>query len=262
VAIRAREEYQGRTFFLPIKPHGARMKFRGRSLRRGLERKIARLGMNRGEVDLLLEEDPRDVVRELLVHGSIDHEHVGNSHDGDGRPQASVRAWRNLERKVQFAVLLPEHRYEVRAWQQTNRNARGMRQILQGGRRESAAPEEGVDLAVLERVRRLRCPEALTPHVAIGVESGGAQHAKRDHFGAAARRPGGRDFPFQVGDARNPGRCERDEVRVVGIQDGDARGRDRRAGKRAATRYSVGQRVREREGDIRLSVANELEVID
>ena len=137
-----------------------------------------------------------------------------------------------------------------------------MRQILDGRGRQAAAPEEGVDLAVLQRVRRLGGAEPLPTHLAIGIEAGGCEEPHRGDLGAAARRAGRQCVAAQVADLPDVGTGERHDVRVVGVEHGEADGRDGAPVERAATRDRVGQRVGQRERDVGSPVANQFEVVD
>ena len=66
---------------------------------------MAGFGMNRHELRLLLEQDPRDVEGQIVGHRAIDDEDVGDADDGHRLSHAAVGVGGNLERKVEIAEL-------------------------------------------------------------------------------------------------------------------------------------------------------------
>ena len=92
-------------------------------------------------------------------------------------------------------MLLLQPRHQVAGWNHADGDPGRVREILDGRRRQAAAPEEGRDLAVLQRSGRLRHAEALPRDVAIGIEAGRPQHADGDDLGAASRGSGRHDLP-------------------------------------------------------------------
>src|SRR5207247_5262913 len=72
---------------------------------------------------------------------------------------------------------------------QPDAEAGGRGQVQYRGRRQAAAPEEGVDLAVLDRVDRFLHAEALLADVAIGIEAGRPEDPHRRDLGATAGEP-------------------------------------------------------------------------
>ena len=89
------------------------MKRRGRTLRRSRERKVTRLGMNRRQLLLVLEEQPRDVVREIVWHCTIHDQHVRHADDGDRRGDSGVGARWDLESEIEIAIRLTERREQI-----------------------------------------------------------------------------------------------------------------------------------------------------
>ena len=135
-------------------------------------------------------------------------------------------------------------------------------EILDGRRRQPAAPEERVDLAVLER-----SADSDAPRPCRVTSRSGSRPAARSTRNAITSVP----LPGEPVDTVLPRRSatdamplagRRDDVRVVGVEDREARGRHGTAVERAAARDRVGERVGERERDVRLAVANQLEVVD
>ena len=100
--------------------------------------------MNRRQLLLVLEEQPRDVVREIVLHCTIHDEHVRDADDGDRRGDSGVGARWNLDREIEIAIRLTERRDQIAARHESHRDPRRVRQILDRRGGQAAAEEEGV----------------------------------------------------------------------------------------------------------------------
>ena len=69
--------------------------------------------MNRRQLLLVLEEQPRDVVREIVRHCTIHDEHVRDADDRDRRGDSGVAARWNLDRERETTVRLTERREQM-----------------------------------------------------------------------------------------------------------------------------------------------------
>ena len=138
-----------------------------------------------------------------------------------------------------------------------------VRQILDGRGRQAAAPEERVDLAVLQRIRGLGGAEPLAPDVAIGIEPAAVRMRNAITSVPLPGEPVETPFAAQIGDRRDAAtrrasRCACSWSRAPrGSRPAPARPSN---APRPVDR--VGQRVGERERDVGLAVANQLEVVD
>ena len=84
-----------------------------------------------------------------------------------------------------------EARQDVLGRDESRVDAGRVHQIQDRRCRQAGVPEERVDLAVLQRIDRLRNPEALRADVLSRVEAGGLQDAVGQHRGAGAGGAGG-----------------------------------------------------------------------
>jgi hypothetical protein len=137
-----------------------------------------------------------------------------------------------------------------------------VREVEKRRRRQPSAPEERVELAILERVGSLRRSDPAARHVPLEIEPGRGDHAPCGDFRAASGEAHRDQAAAKIGERRDA-RIQRDEVEIVEIQDGQrARRNGGPSGKRPFCLGRVGRGVREGEGDLRLAVPNELEVVD
>ena len=169
----------------------------------------------------------------------------------DHQPEVEARRVHRLQRRQHVVV-----------GNQLRRDADRAGEIEQRRGGQAAAPEERVDLPVLERVDRGVHAQALLADVLVGIEARGAQQAERDHLGAAARRARGDDAPAQIGEAVDVLPLDRRDVRVVRIEHRQRPRLDGRFGERPAPADRVVQRVGEHERDVGLAELNQLQVVD
>ena len=141
-------------------------------------------------------------------------------------------------------------------------NARRVDEIQDRGRGQPRIPEEGVDLAVLQRVNGLCDAEALRPDVALRIEAGCQQDTVRQDGRAGARRAGGHGAAAQVRDAADSRIVQRHQVHVAGIQHGERADGDRAD---ALEPFLAGHRVLRgvghRERDVGRALLQELQVV-
>src|SRR5688572_12865259 len=100
-------------------------------------------------------------------------------------------------------------------------NARRMCKIQNCSRRQSATPKESINLAVLERVYRLRNPEALFLNCGCRIDAKSLENTKCRYFCTAtcgARRD---DLSLQIAYSLNGTGSQCDNLRVVGVQHRD-----------------------------------------
>src|SRR3954465_15101633 len=151
-----------------------------------LHRDVLRLFVRADQLVALVEERLDDVIGHLVVHALVRDEQVVHRGDLVVGVHALVDVLRNGVLDVQVAVLLVHLRHRVGVVDQLDLHARCAGEV--GDRRggQAANPEEGVDLAVLQRVGRFGDAEALTLHVLVLVEPRRLDDAKRHYLGSAA----------------------------------------------------------------------------
>ena len=144
------------------------------------------------QLRLLVEEHARDVVREFLGHRLGDDEQHGDADDRDVGVLL-VDALRDdgpvVERRAEGLVSSCGSVASV--GDESRTDARCVDEVEDRGGRQTAVPEERVDLAVFQRVNRLRDAEALRPDVLLGVETGGFEDAVAQRRGARTGRTHG-----------------------------------------------------------------------
>ena len=161
------------------------------------------------------------------------------------------------------AVVLVQERQGVGVGHQLDGPAGGRGEVEDGAGGDAAAPEERVDLVVLEGVNRLRGPEALLPDVGVRVEADRLEHAQGGDLGAAARRPRRHDAVAQVGDGLDALALEGHELVQVVVEHREGPRRHRaEVGERPPPLRRVVERVGEDERQVGAPVRDELQVVD
>jgi len=192
-----------------------------------LDRQFLCLRVNGSQGRLLLEQHLRDVVRERFRHRLGDDQQVGDRDDRhvSGQLVGSRRDDRPVIQRVAVAAL--QFRQHVVERHDAGGDPLRVDQVENRRGRQAAIPEERVDLAVFQRVHRLRDPEVVGADVLRRVEAGGGENPLGQHGRPCARRTGGHDLASQISDRCDPAVRKRDEVRVTRIEDGQHARRDR-----------------------------------
>ena len=187
--------------------------------RRGLlvlELEVLRFLVHADQLVAVLEHRLDDVVGGLLVHVLVRDQQVHHRRLlGCRRPCPCRRPSAMMSCDVEVAVLLVHRRHQVGVVDHLDLHARRVGEVGHRRGRQAADPEEGVDLAVLERVHRLGDAEALALHVLVLVEAGRLDDAERHHLGGAAARAGGDALALEVGHLGDAGALDRHHVHAV-----------------------------------------------
>src|SRR5207247_9713975 len=122
-------------------------------------------------------------------------------------------------------------------------------------------PEEGIDLAILERVHRLGDAEPLALHVTVLVEARRFDDAEPHHLGRAARRTGRDAFAPEGRHLRAAYAVDRDHVHAIGVPDHQGAQGHLRALELVLAAVRVLAGVRPAQPDVGLAGRYELEVV-
>src|SRR3954452_8986507 len=218
-----------------------------------------RLGMGGRQIARSPEQQLGEVEGERPVHLRADHDVVRDRHRRHGRRHAGVCAGRDPGVDVDPAVARaqrPRERAEVE-----QRDRAGPGQVRDGARRQPARPEEGVDRAVLERLRRLGDPEPPAPDVAARAHVRDGERALGDDLRARVGRADADAPAAEVGERADGRAPERDDLDVAAVDLGQ-RAQRHRPLERLPALDGVERRVGEREGDVRAAVAQPQQVLD
>src|SRR6185369_5924135 len=177
--------------------------------------------MNRDELGTALEHGPGYVVRQLFIHVRMHHEKIGSADDTDVSGKARVHAFRYESFYVEsFPVFVSKVIDNVVIGEDAYRNTGRVGKISDRGCGQAAAPEEGIDLSVLQRVRGLRHSQALPRNVLLRINAIGLKDSECGNFSAAAWGPGADNLAFEILHRLDWTRSERDDVSVVFIERG------------------------------------------
>ena len=192
------------------------------------------------------------------------HQHVGHPDRFDVPAHAGVGRAGDVDPVVHpVAVVLVQEGQGVGVGHQLDRPAGGRGEVQHRPGRNAAAPEERVDLVVLQRVDRLRGPQALLADVGVRVQADRLEHAQGGDLGAAARRPRRHDAVAEVGDGLDALALEGHELVQVVVEHREGPRRHRaEVGESPAALSRVVERVGEDEREVGAPVRDELQVVD
>src|SRR5512134_3390913 len=227
-----------------------------------LELDVLRFLVRADQVVTLVEDGLDDVIGGLVVHLLVRDEDVHHRRLLVVDRHALVGLLGDAVLDVEVAVLLVHRRHQLRVVDHLDRHAGRVGQV--GHRRggQSADPEKGVDLAVLQRVHGFGHAQALARHVAVLVQARRLDDAERHHLGGAAARAGGHALALEIGHFLDAAGGDRHHVHAVRVEHRQGAHGNRLAGELVLALVRVQRGVRHGERDVGLAGADELQVGD
>ena len=163
---------------------------RRRVVRLQLQVEVGRFLVHQDQLVALFEDRLDDVVGDLVRHVGARDDQVLHRGDLVRLVLPRIRLGRDRVADVKRAVLLVHDVDHFGVIDQLQLGARRGAEIGDGRGRNSADPEVGVELPILDRVGRFAGVEALAPDVFLLIEPRRFENALRHQLGGAVRRAG------------------------------------------------------------------------
>src|SRR4029079_5872890 len=226
------------------------------------EREVLGLAMHRDEVRLLVEDRLDDVVGVLIRHLGVRDQDI--PHDGVlvVRRLPGVSARFDGAPGIEVALLGVHLRGKIGVIDELQLHAGRGAKVSHRRCRQTADPEERIDLVVLECVHRLGNTEPLAFHVLVLVESGRLDHPEAHHLGGTAARTGGDALALEIGHLLDAHPFDRHHVHLVRIKHHQRADRNLGALELVLSFVGIERRIHHRERNFAAPGINQLEIVD
>src|SRR5690606_4871776 len=184
-----------------------------------LELDVQRFLVNLRELVPLLEDNFRNVVRHVLRHVLVHGKDVPDRDVLGILLHSRVGLFGNSRLGIERTVLLVQLRRQVRDINELDLGIRGSREVRHRRGWETADPEEGVNLSILDGVYAFGDTQAFLGDILVRIDIDSLQHAEGKQLGRAARRSRRNPFALEVFDLLDAGALNGYDVHMVRVDD-------------------------------------------